>query len=356
MALTAERLAQAFTLQAQGCEYFGSKLYAGMSLLAAANIAGQGELWKLIADFQDDPTAANLPLRVLGGLHYLAIAGRAPDLAAFFPSCGGDAALGANAGPAWEAALATMRREAPTMRRFLLGPPQTNEVGRSAALLPGFLRIAKLTGLPLRPREIGASAGLIQNWDRFVYSYNDGQINWSGGDARLVLGARWHGPPGDFEQRVVVASRAGCDIAPMDATDRETQMRLKCFVWPDQPHRYRSLEGALQIAADRQVKIEKINASAFARRELADRPQGQATVIYHTIVRQYFPPDEGAAFDNAVIEAGQKADAARPVAWLRLEQTTFKGPFELRLSLWPHGIDCVLATAHPHGASVKWLG
>ncbi len=37
---------------------------------------------------------------------------------------------------------------------------QTNEVQRSAVLVPGFLRVAARTGLPLRIREIGSSAGL----------------------------------------------------------------------------------------------------------------------------------------------------------------------------------------------------
>jgi hypothetical protein len=30
-------------------------------------------------------------------------------------------------------------------------------------------------------------------------------------------------------------------------------------------------------------------------------------------------------------------------------------PFHLRLTLWPDGETRIIANAHPHGATVKWL-
>jgi len=46
---------------------------------------------------------------------------------------------------------------------------QTNEVGRSAMLLPGFLTLARETRLPVEIAEIGASAGLNLYFDRCHY-------------------------------------------------------------------------------------------------------------------------------------------------------------------------------------------
>ena len=55
------------------------------------------------------------------------------------------------------------------IRPLIALPCQTNEVGRAAALLFGFLPVARATGLPFRLVELGASGGLNLRWDRFFY-------------------------------------------------------------------------------------------------------------------------------------------------------------------------------------------
>ena len=72
---------------------------------------------------------------------------------------------------------------------------QTNEVGRAAALAPGFLTVAVETGLPLRMLEVGTSAALNLRWDRF--RYDDGDTAWGDAESPVRLGAVWtrHGAP-----------------------------------------------------------------------------------------------------------------------------------------------------------------
>lgn len=316
---------------------------------AAADIAAGGPTLALIGDWNGDIELGALALRVAGGLHYLALSGRAPALAMLLPSCGGVAdeeRIGATA-------LEVVRAQAGELRPFLDSPPQTNEVGRSCALMPGMLEIARVTGLPLRPREIGSSAGLNQFWDRFAYRL--GPHAWNDGGSELTLECRWKGGAPPLGERPVVSSRAGCDINPLDLRQEEVRLRLQAYVWPDQERRMANLRAAMKIALENDVAVEKIAASRFVARELARRPDGECIVVYHSIVRQYFPDDEGRAFDHAIAEAGAAATKDRPVAWLRLEQDAPAQPFELRLTLWPGGETRVLAMAHPHGASVKWL-
>src|SRR5690606_9582230 len=114
----------------------------------------------------------------------------------------------------WAAAREIVCTQADELRPFLSSPPQTNEVGRSCALMPGMLEISRLTGLTLRPREIGSSAGLNQFWDRFAYRL--GPHAWNDGGSELTLESRWKGGAPPLGERPVVGSRAGCDINPLD--------------------------------------------------------------------------------------------------------------------------------------------
>lgn len=103
-----------------------------------------------------------LPPRVMGALHRLALAGDAPALAAHYPSTGGRF----EPEGAWRALLDAARAHSPAIRARLRSNVQTNEVQRCAVLLGGFLRVASATGLPLRVREVGSSAGLNLLFDR----------------------------------------------------------------------------------------------------------------------------------------------------------------------------------------------
>ena len=83
------------------------------------------------------------------------------------------------------------RRTRPSSSRRLDGPPQTNEAQRSAALAPGFLTVAALTGLPLATSELGASAGLNMAWDRFAYRF--GPAAWGDPASAVRLAPAWQG-------------------------------------------------------------------------------------------------------------------------------------------------------------------
>src|SRR6185503_14555618 len=77
---------------------------------------------------------------------------------------------------AWDAFRDVVAAERAALAELVTHPVQTNEVGRCAALLGGFVAVARETGLPLALREIGTSAGLNLRWDHFAYETRGGRF------------------------------------------------------------------------------------------------------------------------------------------------------------------------------------
>ncbi len=254
----------------------------------------------------------------------------------------------------WPALCRTLTENEPLLRRFLDHPPQTNEVGRSAIFLGGFLEIAARSGLPLGLHEIGASAGLNLCWDRFAFHL--GPYRWAGSDPGLTLTADWRGPAPRLDVQPVIAGRQACDRRPVDLADPEARLRLQGYVWPEQLDRLASLRAAIALASEMGVRVDAADALDWTARRLATRRAGQAMVIYHSIVLQYFDAAARRDFAGMIEAAGAEATAERPLAWLSFEAASSGDQFELTLAYWPGGERRRLATAQAHGRWIEWLG
>jgi hypothetical protein len=135
----------------------------------------------------------DFPLRLLAGLNYLVL--------------GGDGS--------WDDVDAMLETHAVFLARFAAEQPvQTNEVGRSRALLDG---IAATRRARVDLLELGCSGGLLLYPDR----YHDVA----------------------FE----VARRRGIDTHPVDVTTEEGARLLEAFVWSDQIERIERLRRAIEI-------------------------------------------------------------------------------------------------------------
>ena len=196
------------------------------------------------------------------------------------------------------------------LRRFLDHPPQTNEVGRSAIFLGGFLEIAARSGLPLSLHEIGASAGLNLCWDRFAFHL--GPHRWAGSDPGLTLTAEWRGPAPRLDVQPVIAGRQACDRRPVDLADPEARLRLQGYVWPEHLDRLASLRAAIALASKMGVQVDAADALDWTARKLATRPGGQAMVIYHSVVLQYFDAASRRDFAGMIEAAGARGDDRAP--------------------------------------------
>ena len=121
----------------------------------AERVAGRKAGAAVLAGHESDPGPSALALRLMAAVHRLVLTGAAPGLAAHYPSVGGTGDPDA----AWPAFRQVLIEHVAEVRAGLASPPQTNEVGRSAALFGGLLQLAS-DGLPVRLFEIGSSGGL----------------------------------------------------------------------------------------------------------------------------------------------------------------------------------------------------
>ncbi|HEX5947389.1 MAG TPA: DUF2332 domain-containing protein, partial [Acidimicrobiales bacterium] len=234
---------------------------------------------------------------------------------------------------------------------------QTNEVGRSAVLAPGYAAIARRSGLPLRLLELGASGGLNLRWDR--YWYDTGETTLGDPASEVRFEGAWQAPAGGLPDLrgpagtgVRVVERAGCDRNPLDVTTEEGRLTLRSYLWPDQVLRRDRLEAAFAVAARVPVSVVAADLGIWVEEQLAEPVPGVATVLVHTIVWQYVDRESRRRMLAALHRAGERATPDAPVAWLRFEPA---GPVgDLRLTWWPGGEETVLATAEYHGVPVYW--
>jgi len=335
-----------------------SPLYARLLEVVIDDAEGDGVCADVFAHTPDDvePVLDALPLRFLGAIHSLVLAGAAPELAAFYPSAGGTFdAEGENAHVP-SVFLATIAAHRDDVIAGLSRPVQTNEVGRCASLLPGFLTVAADTGLPLCIFEVGSSAGLNLRWDQYRYEGGAGGSTWGDPSSPLRFDGVFEDPRPAIGVDARVVERRGCDRNPIDAGTAEGQMLLRSFVWPDQRDRFRALDAALSIAATFPVAVDREDAAVWVEQQLRDVREGVATVLFHSIVWQYLTPDTRGAIKAMLDEAGSRATTDAPLAWLNMEPGAepAKGA-DIRLTMWPGGEQRLIARTGYHGTPVRLL-
>lgn len=328
--------------QARACAELGSPMYAELLTRAADDPGGA------VATVLGERAGPGFVLGMLGTVHRLVLEGRAPGLAAHYPTAGGTK----DPLQAWPAFRDALAEHAGEIRAGFADPPQTNEVGRAAPLVGGLLAVAAATGLPIRLLEIGASAGLNLRADHFRLLHEGGAY---GPESPVVLADAWRGLP-SVDAPLVVAERRGCDPNPLDAASPDAQRRLLSYVWPDQTARVGRLRAAFEVAARVPATVVRAGAAEFLD-GLAPQP-GTATVVWHSTMRAYLSEDEAARVDRHIANAGAAATEDAPVARLSFEgrdASRLNAVQVVALRLWPGGQRRVLGEGPSHGLPVTWF-
>jgi hypothetical protein len=287
----------------------------------------------------------NLPLRLFAALHYLALDGRAPELARAY----------SGEGEVWPAFRAALERESEWVARFLREQGmQTNEVQRCYGLLPAFLLAAAETGRELDLIELGPSAGFNLLWDRYSYRY--GAERWGKADAPIELSGELRAPlpSGLLAIRPVVRKRLGIDLSPIDVNSEHGARLLRSFIWPDQVERLQRLEQAIEVVRADSPRILRGDYLELLEPLLDERSEEALTVVFQTASLNHLPSEARLGVEDVLIHAGERG----PLAFISGEHTLDDalGYWQLRFRLWPGGGQRILARFDPHGRWLEWLG
>ncbi len=341
----------AFFEQAAACAALGSPFTAALLEGLGVDVAAGGACFRLIRGRLDRAVGDAVALRVAGALHASALNSRDSALAAAFPT---DKKPG-DAKAAVAAALNAFRKDRAWYESFLTHAPQTNEVRRAIGLLPAFAAAGR-GGEPLHLLELAASAGLLQQWDRFAYRARDWAWGQTTSEAPLI-DTDWQGAAPVMPARIRIDARSACDLNPLDVRDAAQRLRLKSFVWADQRDRHQRLDKAIALAIAHGRPPDQADAGEWLAKKLdGPLPRG-ATIVYHSVAFQYFSPATRARVRGALDNAGTGADAQHRLIWLRMEHDNVFGQgdgFSIDQFSWPGRVHRRLCAIDPHGRWVRW--
>ena len=328
-----------------------SPLYHALAL----GIAEDEALLALAAECRAGQPPANL---LLAAVHYLLLNGVEHPLAAWYPNLTANPAPAATAFPPFRDFCLNFEESLrPLLHTRLV---QTNELRRSAYLVPALSLVRQLARMPVALIEIGASAGLNLLLDRYAYHY---QVPGSQ-PAELVAGDPHSpvtidcmvdkGPSVPFPlQLPVIASRTGIDLHPVNLRNTGERRWLQALIWPEHAERAQRMEAAAALWKKSPPRMVAGDAGEALGGVLAAIPANVLPVIFHTHVLNQVSP-AGREGLEALIQA-----AAQRRILMRIGNDFGGGTlksFPLRLR-WYTGAgvtERLLAHVDGHGRWMQW--
>jgi hypothetical protein len=288
--------------------HFGEVEAAGTSPLYECVAVALSQSDEALRAMEAAPARQRHPRVILAALHDLALAGRAPELAAAYAAGDGDAAA--------VAAIDTLLRMSDSVGVIAVRRPvRTNETGRCAVLYPAIAEAARRVGAnAVGLIDVACSAGLNLNVDRVGITYSTGQ---SLGDpsSPVQLSCSIVGHPVPTQALPEVIARIGVDLHPVDVTDADDARWLRACVWPDQPEQLARLEAEIALAATAPPLLLQGDVLEVMPDVVAAVPAHALPVVTTTWALSHFTLDNRLRFLHRLDEAA----SGRTVAWVSAE-------------------------------------
>ncbi|MHA2028458.1 MAG: DUF2332 domain-containing protein [Candidatus Kariarchaeaceae archaeon] len=235
---------------------------------------------------------------------------------------------------------------------------QTNEIGRCSFILPSLNYLNSLTDKPLILVEIGASGGLLLNYNKYGLRYSD-QKQIAGDPNSIVqlecevIGTKVP-PVLDLPD---IKIKVGIDLYPIRCSNSDEALWLQSLVWPKNTQRFISLRNALEICKTDQSSYKLIQGDGFRdiERYLENyNDSGSILCIYHSFAINQISQEEQQQYYHK----------------LKSYTSSFGNKiFELRINWLPESrhqlvlheihngeiLTTELANVHHHGRWIEWL-
>ncbi len=229
---------------------------------------------------------------------------------------------------------------------------QTNEVARCALFFPAFALIQQRIGAqPLALIEVGSSAGLNLNWDKYAYVYGARKVY---GDVRSPVrlqcelrGAKRPVLPRELPR---VSSRLGIDLNPNDVFNDDAMLWLRALVWTEQSERAERLQNAIALARAFPPRLAQGDALELAPRAIQETPREIPVVLFHSFVLNQVPEAIRARYYARLAASS----AERLVFDIAIEPSAWPAPMLLRTFRDGAETQETLATCDHHGRWLEW--
>lgn len=183
---------------------------------------------------------------------------------------------------------------------------QTNVISRCAYLIPIFSQLIEQENRPTTILDIGTSAGLTLNFDKYAYRFNNEKVY---GDSTVVINCEIVGK--NFPTIVPVKhplTKIGLDQHIIDVKQEDEITWLKALLWPDQLERFKAMEEALKINSSINNTLIEASTIASFRKQLEGIDNSENLLIYTTHVIYQFPVDFMNEFFNMLEAVGKTKD------------------------------------------------
>ncbi|MGW4082568.1 DUF2332 family protein [Streptomyces sp. NPDC004822] len=287
----------------------------------ADDIERSGQVWNLLKDHPESGQPF-FGVKVISAVRWLSLSGLAPELDSHLRDL--IAGIGDRRYMArmWQLSSRALLDNPHHTRSALDRPVQQHQPSSAGHLLSA---LAMLGASKVRLLEIGACAGLNLLVDRYHWFGRGWDWGDSASPVRLVA-------PGRSPRDLAIVERAGCDLAPRDASDPMDRLILHSFLLPEWDIERLDLDDALDLASKEDLRIDRGKAAEWLADELSRPPRdgGACTVIWHSRYTCCLTSQQDAAIEQILSEAGTRMPVARaglkPTDWLlppRVELTVY---------------------------------
>ncbi|MYB37682.1 MAG: DUF2332 domain-containing protein [Gammaproteobacteria bacterium] len=292
------------------------------------------------------------PNMLFGAAQYLLLRGVTHPLAAHYPIVSGKPRPMAPAAADFRDFCRTHAGEVAELVRTRR--TQTNVVRRCTCLVPAFSVVSReAQGRPLHLIDLGASAGLNLNFDRYGIRYTHGGrevLRWGDAGAVVQLEAelRGDGLP-ELKRHIAVG---GVDLDPIDALDPEALLWLRALIWPEHVERHERLLDAAEELRKHPVRLRGGDAVETLPHLLAEAPGDEALTVYTTVALYQFPRTARERMETVLIDASRSREV-----WRVALEGESADIMELTLTRYRDGSAApseLLARASPHGWWLEW--